>query len=262
MNNLFKKLLMIISLCTIAYSQTIPFDLNIKGHGEDITKKLMLSDIGEGKTKINFDFKLDGKKYNFDLKSVKLPSNRSYPTNLDITIKDANGKKLGYIFYANNGVHFLKQMGEFGLIINVLGKPVDFKFIFDKNKKSNYSIANLGTERFVQDTLVPKFGFQMIRPVVLPKISQDVRSQTYSLDHHPYSINYTLKNIDNGLVQFQHNLYSNKNGKVDLLERFYFNVDNLDTLRESMYAVKYFNKHAGTFKLVYYAASGQLTPAK
>lgn len=53
-------------------------------------------------------------------------------------------------------------MGEFGLIINVDGKPIDVKLIFDKNKSSNYSITNLGTERFVQDTLVPKFGFQMI----------------------------------------------------------------------------------------------------
>jgi hypothetical protein len=203
MKKIIKAIVVSTLIVTVAFAQTLPFELNIKGHGENITKKLELSDVGEGKTKINFNFELDGKKYNFDLKSVKLPTNRSYPTNLDITIKDAKGVKLGYIFYANNGVHFLKQMGEFGLIINILGKPVDFKFIFDKNKKSNYSIANLGTERFVQDTLVPKFGFQMIRPVVLPKISEDVRSQTYSLDHHPYSVNYTLKNIDNGLVQFR-----------------------------------------------------------
>lgn len=175
----------------LGFAATLPFKLNIKGHGDKVVKNLELSDIGEGKTKINFD-----------LKSVKLPSNRSYPTNLDITIKNASGKKLGYIFYANNGVHFLKKMGKFGLIINVDGKPIDVKLIFDKNKSSNYSITNLGTERFVQDTLVPKFGFQMIRPVVLTKVTEDVRSQTFKLDHHPYSINYTLKNIDSGFVQF------------------------------------------------------------
>lgn len=251
---------LVLGFAAVSFAATLPFELNIKGHGDNVVKNLELSDIGEGKTKINFDFRLAGKQYNFDLKSVKLPSNRSYPTNLDITIKDGNGKKLGYIFYANNGVHFLKKMGEFGLIINVDGKPIDVKFVFDKNKSSNYSVANLGTERFVQDTLVPKFGFQMIRPVVLPKVTEDVRSQTFKLDHHPYSINYTLKNIDNGLVQFQHNLYSDKNGKKELLERFYFNAGDLDTLRESMYAVKYFNEHAGTFKLVYYATNGQLIP--
>jgi hypothetical protein len=102
----------------------------------------------------------------------------------------------------------------------------------------------------------------MIRPVILPKINEDTRSQTYSLDNHPYAVNYTLKNIHNGLVQFQHNLYSDNNGGKKLLERFYFNAQDLDTLRESMYAIKYFNQNAGTFKLVYYSAMGQLTPNK
>jgi hypothetical protein len=255
-----KILLFIISFSAFfANAETIPFDLKISGHNDNFNKNLELSDLGEGKTKINFDFKLDGKKYNFDLQSVKLASNRSYPTNLDITIKNSDGKKLGYIFYANNGVKFLKKMGEFGLIINILGKPVDFKFIFDKNKKSNYNVANLGSERFIQDTLIPKFGFQMIRPVVVPTVADGVRSIDFKLDSHPYKINYTIKDIDNGLVQFQHNLSSDKN---ELLERFYFNAGDLDTLRESMYAVKYFNEHAGAFKLVYYAANGQLVPAK
>jgi len=256
------SVILLSSLSVLSFAQTIPFELKIKGHGDEKIKNLKLSDVGEKHTKINFDFNLDDKKYNFDLKSVKLPSNRSYPTNLDITIKDASGKKLGYIFYANNGVSFLKQMGEFGLVLNILGKPVDFKFIFDKNKKSNFSVKNLGNERFIQDTLVPKFGFQMIRPVVLPKISENERSQTYSLDNHPYAINYTLKNLDNGLVQFQHNLYGKNDKEMKLLERFYFNANSIETLRESMYAVKYFNKEAGTFKLVYYSAKGQLEPSK
>jgi hypothetical protein len=260
-----KKILstiLLTSLSIVSYAQTLPFELQIKGHGEELSKNLKLSDIKEEFTKINFDFKLNNKKYNFDLQSVELPSNRSYPSNLNITIKDDQNKKLGYIFYANNGVHFLKQMGTFGLVLNILGKPVDFKFVFDKNKEGNYSIKDLGNERFIQDTLVPKLGFQMIRPIVLPQVSKNERSQTYSLDKHPFAVNYTLKNIDKGLVQFQHNLYGTKDGKNKLLERFYFNADSIETLRESMYAVKYFNKEQGTFKLVYYSAKGQLEPAK
>lgn len=49
----------------LGFAATLPFKLNIKGHGDKVVKNLELSDIGEGKTKINFD-----------LKSVKLPSNR------------------------------------------------------------------------------------------------------------------------------------------------------------------------------------------
>ena len=115
----------------------------------------------------------------------------------------------------------------------------------------------------MQDTLVSKFNFQMIRPVVLPNTMPGVRSQTYSLDSHPYAVNYTIKNIDNGLVQFQHNLYQLKNDREEhLLERIYFNADSLDTLREAMYAGKYFSENDGAFKLVFYPAMGQTTPPK
>ncbi len=115
----------------------------------------------------------------------------------------------------------------------------------------------------MQDTLVSKFNFQMIRPVVLPNTMPGVRSQTYSLDSHPYAVNYTIKNIDNGLVQFQHNLYQLKNDREEhLLERIYFNADSLDTLRKAMYAGKYFSENDGAFKLVFYPAMGQTTPPK
>lgn len=96
-------------------AKTIPFELEIKSDGTDIKKNLELSDAGEDKTKINFDFALNGKKYNFDLRSVKLADNRSYPQNLDVNIKDKDGNRLGYIFYAFNSVSFLQKMGEFGL---------------------------------------------------------------------------------------------------------------------------------------------------
>jgi hypothetical protein len=47
----------------------------------------------------------------------------------------------------------------------------------------------------------------MIRPVIIPQIEKDISSQTYLLDSHPYGVGYTVKNLKDGLVQFQHNLY-------------------------------------------------------
>lgn len=248
-------------LNTIIMAEILPFSLSIKGELFDIQKSFELSDVGEGKTEINFNFKdKNGNSYTFDLKSKKLPSNRSYPTNLDIVLKDAKGNKLGYLFFANNGVKFLKQIGIFGLIVDIIGKPVDIKFIFDKNQKGTLNIKDLENERFVQDTLVPKFNFQMIRPVILPQITSNIRSVTYNLDNYPYAVNYTILNKNNGVVQFQHNLYSLNQEKEHLLERIYFNANSLDTLRETMYAGKYFHKTAGTFKLVFYPAMGQTEP--
>lgn len=246
-----------------AFSATLPFDLHITGTQFDVGKKLKLSDIGEGKTQINFDF-YDKKNnpYNFDLKYKKLPANRSYPTNLDITIKDKNGNKLGYLFFANNGVKFLKELGVFGLIVNINGSPVDFKFVFNDKQSGRFGVQSLTQERLIQDTLVPKFGFQMIRPIIAPMIDKNTLSQTYKLDNHPYAVNYTLKNIANGLVQFQHNLYQIKRGDQQLLERVYFNANSLQTLREAMYASKYFHPQDGTFKLVFYPAAGQIEPNK
>jgi len=253
----------LLSSTIVAVADTLPFELGIKGGDIDVHKSLELSDVGEGKTQVNFDFNdKAGKKYNFDLKYKKLPDNRSYPTNLDITLKDADGNKLGYLFFANNGVQFLKKMGVFGLIVDIDGKPVDISFTFDKETKGSLNVDDLGEERFVQDTLVPKHKFQMIRPVVLPMVEPGTRSVTYNLDDHPYSVNYTLQNIDNGLVQFQHNLYQKTNGDDHLLERIYFNANSLETLREAMYAGKYFHKEDGTFKLVFYPAMGQTEPQK
>ena len=65
---------------------------------------------------------------------------------------------------------------------------------------------------------------------------------------------------NNGLVQFQHNLYQLKAGKENLLERIYFNASSLTVLREAMYASKYFHPQDGTFKLVFYPAMGQTEP--
>ncbi len=255
--------ILIFSFSNIALCETLPFELTINGAGIDIQKSLELSDVGEGKNAINFSFENnEGKKYTFDLNYKKLPSNRSYPTNLDITLKDADDNKLGYLFFANNGVLFLKEMGVFGLIIDVEGQPVDIKFTFEDGKKGELCLGNLTEERFFQDTLVSNFNFQMIRPVVLPQVEKGLLSKTYSLDAHPYTINYSIKDIGNGVVQFQHNLYQINDDHEHLLERIYFEAGNLDTLREAMYAGKYFHKEDGVFKLVFYPALGQTEPPK
>jgi hypothetical protein len=241
----------------------LPFKLSIKGENINIKKDLELSHVKGNKTKINFNFSSSlGEKYNFDIKYIPLPDNRSYPTNLDITLKDSNGEKLGYLFWAINGIEFLKQMGTFGMIVDINGKPVDIKFVFNENIKGNINVKDLTKERFVQDTLVSKFGFQMIRPVVIPLLKEGLLSSTYNLDNHPYAINYSIKNIENGLVEFQHNLYEKKSRDNHLLERIYFHADNLKTLREVMYAGKYFHPKDGTFKIVFYPTFGQLQPNK
>jgi hypothetical protein len=260
---LFALSVVIFSFSTFLMADTVPFDLSIKGGSINVHKSFELSDVNEGKTEINFDLSdKSGKKYIFDLKYKKLPSNRSYPTNLDITFKDADGNKLGYLFFANNGVKFLKQMGTFGLIVNVDGELIDIKFTFEQNKKGAFSVASLNEERFVQDTLVSKFSFQMIRPVIVPLIKSGVRSKTYSLDNHPYEVNYTIQDIENGLVEFQHNLNQVTSSGSKLLERIYFYADSQKTLREAMYAGKYFHKSDGVFKLVFYPAMGQTEPNK
>lgn len=68
--------------------------------------------------------------------------------------------------------------------------------------------------------------------------------------------------MDNGGVQFQFNLSSTQDNQARLLERIWFNADSLDTLREGMFAGKYFDADAGTFKLVFYPTQGQTQPAK
>lgn len=254
---------MLLMLSCMASAETAPFNLSIQGAGIDVSKMLELSDVGEGKTKINLDLKAEGGKvFNFDLQYKKLPSNRSYPTNIDITFKEADGDKLAYLFFANNGVEYLKKVGVLGLVIDVEGEPVDIKLTFDQISKGKLTIKDLEEERFVQDTLVPKLNFQMIRPVLLPTTMPGVRSQTYNLDSHPYAVNYSIKDLDNGGVQFQHNLYQLRKGETHLLERVYFNAGSLEILREAMFAGKYFSEEDGAFKLVFYPAMGQTTPPR
>ena len=73
-----------------AASDTLPFEPAITGDRFDVQKALKISDVGEQHNKINFGFSSKrGEKYQFDLNYKKLASNRSYPTNLDIAVKDA-----------------------------------------------------------------------------------------------------------------------------------------------------------------------------
>ena len=263
MNNRLLGILLLTSNSFVS-ADTLPFKLDISGAGINVHKSLELSDVGEGKTAVNFTFEANtGKRYRFDLNYKKLSSNRSYPTNLDITLKDDKGNKLGYLFFANNNVQFLKKMGVFGLIVDVKGEPIDIKFTFDDHKKGNLTVKALNGERFIQDTLVSKFNFQMIRPVILPAVQEEtISSKTYQLDNHPYAVSYTLQNMMQGIVQFQHDLYQLTADKAHLLERIYFEADSIETLREAMYAGKYFHKKDGIFKLVFYPAIGQTEPPK
>jgi len=246
-----------------AHAETLPFDLSIISDQVNMHRSLALSDIGEGKTAIQLDFKdKAGKAYTFDLNYKALPANRSFPGNLDITLKDAQGKKLGYLFFAINNVRFLKQMGVFGLMVKVDEQLIDIRFTFDKQVAGHLSVTDLGQERFVQDTLAPALHFQMIRPVIVPLVRPGLRSKTYRLDKHPYGVNYSLKNQADGIVQFQYNFYDESGKQTHLLERVYFQAGSLKTLREAMFAGKYFHPKDGTFKLVFYPAMGQTEPLK
>lgn len=264
--NLSKTLaLLLVSALPVSnlIAEDLPFTLSITGKNFKLKKELVISEPSEDKTKINFDFKdKSGVTYNFDLKYKKLPANRSYPSNLDITVKDGSGNKLGYIFWANNGTQALKRLGTIGMIVDVNGEPMDVNFNFDANDKGSLKVKDLAGERYVSDTLIPKKGFQMIRPMLVPIVSDGVRQQAYDLDAHPFKIDYTLKDIDNGLVQFQYNLYKKDGDKIHLLERIYFNADSIETLRDGMFAGKYFDKEYGTFKLVFYPTKGQTAPPK
>jgi len=249
-----------------AQAATQAFDLTIGGEQFDVRRTIEISDLGEGKTDSAFQFAdKAGKTYAFDLKYKALPGNRSFPGNLDVTLKDGAGNKLGYLFFAINGVDFLKRMGTFGMVVDVEGKLADIRFDARPARKSGAAagrlkLSGLEKERFVLDVLVPKFDFQMIRPVIVPNAAPGVRSQSYSLDSHPYEVNYTLKDIGAGQVEFQSNLSRKDESGPRLMQRVYFHAGNLDTLREAMYASKFFDAKDGAFKFVYYPAMGQTEP--
>lgn len=251
---------------THAAAEKSTFDLSISGQAIEFRRAIEISDLADGKTEhaIAFTDKA-GNAYALDLKYKALPSNRSFPGNLDITLKDGKGTKLGYLFLAINGVKFLKQMGTFGLVVDVAGEPVDVRFTAPGAETAaqagKLDLAQLDGERLILDILVPKFDFQMIRPMVMPTVKPGLREQTYSLDQHPYEVGYALVDLGKGSVEVQANLARKVDGKTHLLNRVYFHADRIETVREAMYAAKHFDATDGTFKLVYYPAMGQTTPA-
>ncbi len=259
------KVLMLLALAsqlfTPAWAQTTPVTLTIDGDGIVVERTLQLSEPGESHASATIEFSSrSGQTYSLHVKHKNLPDNRSYPGNLDITLKNAAGRKLGYLFFANNGIAALQRVGTLGFIVAVDGKPMDVKLRFGDKNSGNLHVAELGDERLISDTLVAKFGFQMIRPMLLPETQKGVRSQTYSLDTHPYAMNYTLRDLRDGIVQFQYNLYARDDDDTALLARIYYNADSLANLREGMFAGKYFDPKNGAFKLVYYPAMGQTAP--
>lgn len=256
--------LLVLSLLLSApgWSQTVPLSVKITGEGIDVNKTLKLSDPGGSSAEQRIDFQdATGQRYRLDINHKDLPDNRSYPGNLDVTLRNAADQKLGYLFFANNGVAALQRIGTLGFKVSVDARPVDVRLEFSPSTSGNLRVADLGEERLISDTLVPKFGFQMIRPMLLPQTKKGVRKQGYKLDSHPYAMDFTLLDLDNGLVQFQYNLFAREGeGKTSLLARFYYNADSLANFREGMFAGKYFDPENGTIKLVYYPAMGQTEP--
>jgi len=200
-----------------------------------------------------------GKKYKVTFDSNPLPSNRSYPSNLDITLLDSEDNKLGYLFFANNGIESLNDIGVFGFRVNDGGEMLDIRLIFDEKKSGALQLADLTDERFVQDTLMPSKNFQMIRPVLLKPVGKQL-SKGFSLDSHPFLVNFTAHQVNDGVVEFQHNLYANSENNDELLISTYYHADSMETLRLGMFASKFFDSEYGAIKLVYYPTQGQTEP--
>lgn len=234
--------------------------LTVKGKSIDYIEEINRSTLRQGAFISSFESD-GGKKLELDFKLKKLSGSRSFPKNVDITIKQS-AKKVGYLFFALNDILFLEKLGEFGLKIKLDSQLVDFNFSFGKLEGGDLDFNDLDTERFFQDTLIPSKGFQMIRPVVVPLISKDIREKEFLLDNHLYSVSYRIINIGNGVIRFEHSLYGIEKKKKELISQFYFSVNTLKDLRRVMYAYKSFNlaKDYGTAKLVFYPALGQLEP--
>lgn len=236
----------------------LPYSLSLNGLASKETREVYLHALTSEEQNAEYTLtSTNNRQYTVQVQYKKLPDNRSFPSHLDITLKDESGQKLGYLFFAINHIAYLKQVGEFGLLVNDDGHLVDVRLSFNKVRHGDLSIDDLMEERFIQDTLMPSKGFQMIRPVVLEPDAADQLSKHFSLDAHPFEVEYRVKTIADGVVQFQHNLYRVIKGRRQLIERIYYNADSIDTLREGMYAAKYYDPEYGTIKLVYYPAMGQ-----
>lgn len=255
-----KTSLIITSLAILSFAScasTHETTLKISGKNFNSNHHIEISD----KTKLNLFFKdSNDKGFNLSLGYKKLPKNRSFPSNIDLLITDSQGKKLSYLFFALNELRFLSQIGEWGIVTRINGKLANFKFSDSTPLKRNLSLASLDNERFIQDTLMPQKNFQMIRPVIMEQVNSSQLSKGFDLDRHPYYVEYKAIQKEDGIVEFQHNLYRKIRKKQELINRIYFHSGNLKTIRLAMYAGKYFSAKDGPIKLVFYPALGQTEP--
>ena len=252
MNTIKLFTLLVLTFVHLGCYANSSFDLIIQGKNLEIKKSFFLGAPESKDSHINYVLK----DFQFDLRYKKLPTNRSYPAHLDITLSKG-GKKVGYLFFALNDLDILQCIGVFGMVLDINGELVDVQLKTRVVTVGNIDFDSLNKERFFQDTLLPNKSFQMIRPVILPKIQDGVRAKEFNLDHYPYSVEYKIIDRGQGVVLFQHNLYKKSTAKKRLIMQIYFQANSLDELREVMYAGKAFNFSDAPAKLVFYPALGQ-----
>ena len=251
-------LLSTFAFISIMANANININLSIKGENFNVNKSFILGEPQSANSYINYNFQdLKNNQYGFNLKYKKLPGNRSYPSNLDITVR-RGAEKIGYLFFAINSLSFLKKIGSFGMILNIDDELVNINLKTKTITTGSIDFNSLDNERFFQDTLLPKKNFQMIRPVILPETQSGMREKEFSLDHYPYSVEYKMIDQGKGIVLFQHNFFKISATQKNLIMQVYFQANSLGELREVMYAGKAFNFKDGPAKLVFYPALGQL----
>jgi len=245
-------------------SDSAYFDIQISGKNIDKESNSfeLFSLTTQKNTPITHRFKSrQGKQYELMFKYKPLPDNRSYPGNLDITLSDSKGQKIGYLFFATNGIRALKSIGVFGLRVGDGNNLIDVRFIFDRQQRSgSLQLTDLSDERFVQDTLIPSEGFQMIRPVILDKDRDSRMYKAYALDSHPFEVSYSAVQMSPGIVEFRHNLNTTSDQAKPRLLQTYYRASSQENLRSAMFASKYFDSKYGAIKLVFYPALGQTEP--
>lgn len=240
----------------IACAASTQINLSIKNDKTDYHDLIIIKKDDITIQNINSD---SNNRYSVKIKYKDLPSNRSFPSNLDITISN-NNKKVSYLFFALNSLEFLSKMENWGIETRINGELTKFNFSGNKKNTRNLYIDQLLNERIIQDTLASQKNFQMIRPVIMDKLSSRGLSKIFSLDKHPFYVEYKAIQITQGVVEIQFNFYEKINNKLTLLNRVYYQAGSLKVFREAMYAAKYFNSNIGPVKLVFYPAFGQTQP--
>lgn len=258
-----KSILTVVTLfLSLVCKAEIPIKLSIQGKYFNVEKKITLGDPGTKNSthKISF-LNTNNEKYTLYLDYKNLPNTRSFPTNIDLTIKKGK-RKLGYLFFALNSLDYLKKIGSFGIKFLDQGEVVDIHLFTENRSIGSISFNKLNFERFFQDTLLPLKNFQMIRPVIVPIVAKNVRSKEFNLDNHPYSVEYKILNKGSGIVEFQHNFYHGKYRYKKMLFQVYFTASSIKNLREAMFAAKVFGFKDAPAKLVFYPALGQTEASK